>query len=172
MPTSSTTPQPKAKAPYLLTQAFPTKGNSSKNAKKKEHNANKREVLQAHVVQVQTLQNEFKSLRTQLVNLKSKSSHPANQAQLVQGSRSWEGPPRSLYGLSQDAMVGEYVHSNAHNSSLTLEFTISFCPSYFAAQEISVAFKVSTIRQVIQTNGLASGSNPITRAGGARTIMP
>jgi hypothetical protein len=31
---------------------------------------------------------------------------------------------------------------------------------------------VSTTRQVIQTDGLASGSNLITRAKGARTIMP
>jgi hypothetical protein len=50
--------------------SFPTKGNSSKNAKKKEHNANKREVLQAHVAQVQTVQNELKSLMAQLANLK------------------------------------------------------------------------------------------------------
>jgi hypothetical protein len=52
-------PQPKTKAPQPSTHAFPTKGDSSKNAKKKEHNANKREVLQTHVAQVQTLQNEF-----------------------------------------------------------------------------------------------------------------
>jgi hypothetical protein len=47
--------QPKAKAPQPSTQAFPTKNNSSKNAKKKEHNVDKREVLQAHAIQVQTL---------------------------------------------------------------------------------------------------------------------
>jgi len=34
-------------------------------------NANKREVLQAHAIQVQTLQNEFKSLRAQLANKKA-----------------------------------------------------------------------------------------------------
>ncbi len=68
---SFTAPQPKANAPQPSTHAFPTKGNSSKNAKKKEHNVDKREVLQAHVVQVQTLQNELKSLRAQLVNLKA-----------------------------------------------------------------------------------------------------
>jgi hypothetical protein len=56
---SSTTPQPKAKAPQTSTHVIPTKGNSSKNAKKKEHNADKREVLQAHAAQVQTLQNEL-----------------------------------------------------------------------------------------------------------------
>jgi hypothetical protein len=49
--------QPKAKTLQPSTQAFPTKGNSSKNAKKKEHNVDKREVLQAHATQVQTLQN-------------------------------------------------------------------------------------------------------------------
>jgi len=69
LPTFSVAPQPKAKAP----QAFPTKGNSSKN-EKNEHNADKREVLQANVVQVQTLQNEVESLRAQLANLKGKSS--------------------------------------------------------------------------------------------------
>ncbi len=42
LPTSSIAPQPKVKAPQPSTQAFPTKGNSNKNAKKKEHNANKR----------------------------------------------------------------------------------------------------------------------------------
>ncbi len=42
---------------------FPTKGNSNKNVKKKEQNADKKEVLQAHAAQIQTLQNELKSLR-------------------------------------------------------------------------------------------------------------
>jgi hypothetical protein len=55
---------------------LPTKGTSNKNAKKKEHNADKREVLQAHAIQVQTLQNELESLRAQLANLKGKSSQP------------------------------------------------------------------------------------------------
>jgi hypothetical protein len=61
-------------------------------------------------------------------------------------------------------MVGEYVLSSAHNFNLTPEFTTSFCPSYFVAQEASVAPRVSSTRQVIQTDGLTSGSNPITRA--------
>jgi hypothetical protein len=56
-------PSPRAKAPQPSTQAFPTKGNSNKNAKKKEHNVDKREVLKAHAIQAQTLQNELKSLR-------------------------------------------------------------------------------------------------------------
>jgi hypothetical protein len=46
----------------------------------KEENADKREVFQAHVVQVQTLQNELKSLRAQLVNLKGKFSQPTSHA--------------------------------------------------------------------------------------------
>jgi hypothetical protein len=66
-------------------------------------------VLQAHATQVQTLQNEFESFNAQLTNLKSKSSQLTSHAQLVQGSGSREGPPRSFYGLSHDAMVGEYV---------------------------------------------------------------
>jgi hypothetical protein len=61
-------------------------------------------------------------------------------------------------------MVGEYVLSSAHNSSLTLEFATSFFPSYFVAQEASVAPRVSTTKQVIQTSGLTCGSSPITRA--------
>jgi hypothetical protein len=89
-------------------------------------------MLQAHVAQVQTLQNELESLRAQFANLKSKSSQLTSHAQPVHGSRSREGPPRSFYGLSHDAMVGEYVFSKAHNFSFTQEFTISFCPSYFA----------------------------------------
>ncbi|CAM6048069.1 unnamed protein product [Sphagnum compactum] len=84
---------------------------------------------------------------------------------------SWEGPPRSFYGL-HDAMVGEYVLSSAHNSSLTPELTTSFYPSYFVAQEANVAPRVSATRQVIQTDGLASGSSPNTRARGARVVMP
>jgi len=52
LPASSVVPQPKAKAPQPSTQALPTKGNYNKNVKKKEHNANKREVLQAHAIQV------------------------------------------------------------------------------------------------------------------------
>jgi prefoldin subunit 5 len=65
------------------------------------------EVLQAHVAQVQILQNELESLRAQLANLKGKSSQLVSHAQHVQGSRSWEGPPRSFYGLPHDAMVRE-----------------------------------------------------------------
>jgi hypothetical protein len=80
---SSDAPQPKAKALQPSTQAFPTKGNSSKNAKKREHNANKREVLQAHAIQVQILQNELESLTTQLANLNGKSSQPAFHAQPI-----------------------------------------------------------------------------------------
>jgi hypothetical protein len=90
--------------------------------------------------------NELKSLKAQLANLKGKSSQPASHAQPVQGSGSWEGPPRSFYGLSHDAMVGECVFSNAHNFTLTLEFATFFYPSYFTAQEASVAPKVSATR--------------------------
>jgi hypothetical protein len=133
LPTFSIAAQPKAKAPQPSIQVLPTKGNSSKNAKKKEHNTNKKEVFQAHAIQVQTLQNELKSLRAQLVNLKGKSFQPASHVQPVHGSRSWEGPPRSFYVLSHDAMVGEYVLSSAHNFGLTSEFATSFYPSYFVA---------------------------------------
>jgi hypothetical protein len=146
LPTSFIAPQPKAKALQPSTQVFPTKGNSSKNAKKKEHNTDKREVLQAHAAQIQTLQNELESLRAQLTNLKSKSSQPTSHAQPIQGSGSRKGPPRSFYGLSHNAMVGEYVLSNAHNSNLPPKFAISFYPSYFAAQEANVAPKVSATR--------------------------
>jgi hypothetical protein len=128
---------------------LPTKGNSNKNVKKKEHNADKREVLQAHAIQVQTLQNELESLRVQLANLKGKSSQPASHAQPVQGSGSRKGPPRLFYGLPHDAMVGEYVLSTSHNSSLTLEVATSFYPSYVVAQEASVAPRVFAIRQII-----------------------
>jgi hypothetical protein len=55
LPASSNALQPKAKAPQPSTHVFPTKGNSGKNVKKKEHTVDKREVLQAHAVQVQTL---------------------------------------------------------------------------------------------------------------------
>jgi hypothetical protein len=64
-------------------------------------------------------------------------------------------------------MVGEYVLFSAHISSLTPEFATSFCPSYFAALEASVAPRVFATRQVIQTNGLAFGSSLITKARGA-----
>jgi len=69
-------------------------------------------------------------------------------------------------------MVGEYVLSTPRNSSLTPELVTSFCPSYVVTQEASVAPRVSATRQVIQTDGLASGSKPITRARGARAVMP
>jgi hypothetical protein len=69
-------------------------------------------------------------------------------------------------------MVREYVLSNAHNFSLTPKFAISLCPSYFSAQEASVAPRMSTTRQVIQTDGLAYGSSPITRVKRARVVMP
>ncbi len=146
MPTSFGAFQPKAKAPQPSTQVFPTKGNSNKNVKKKEHNANKRELFQAHVAQVQILHNELESLRAQLANLKGKYSQPTSHAQPIHGSGSREGPFRSFYGLSHDAMVTKYVIFSTHNFSLTLEFATSFCPSYFVAQEVSVAPKVSTIR--------------------------
>ncbi len=57
-----------------------------------------------------------------------------------------EGPPRSFYGLSHDAMVGEYVFSNAHNFNLTPKFATFFYPSYFMAQEVSVAPRVFATR--------------------------
>ncbi len=107
-------------------------------------------MLQAHVIQIQTLQNELESLRAQLVNLKGKSSQPASHAQLVQGLGSREGPPRLFYGLSHDAMVGEYVFSNAHNSNFTPKFATSFYPSYFAAQEVNVAPRVFATKQVFR----------------------
>ncbi len=129
-------------------------------------------MLQAHAIQVYILQNELESLRAQLANLKGRSSQPANHAQLVQGSGSREGPPRSFFGLPHDAMVGEYIFSTPHNSTLTPEFATSFCPSYVAAQEASVAPKVSAAGQIIQTDGLASGSSPITRVRKARAVMP
>ncbi len=156
-------PQPNTKVPQPSTQAFPTKGNSSKNAKKKEHNVDKREMLQ-------TLQNELKSLGAQLVNLKGKSSQLTSYAQLIQGSMSREGHPRLFYGLSHDAMVKEYVLSSAHNSILATKFAISFYPSYFVAQEASLAPKSAT-RQVIQTDGFTIGSSPITRVKRARIVM-
>jgi hypothetical protein len=77
-----------------------------------------------------------------------------------------------FYGLSHDAMVGEYVLSSAHNSNLTPKFATSFYLSYFTTQEASVAPKVSATRQVIQTDGLTFSSSPITRAKGARVVMP
>jgi hypothetical protein len=40
------------------------------------------------------------------------------------------------------------------------------------AQEANVAPRVSTTRQVIQTDGLTSSSSLITRARGAQTVMP
>jgi hypothetical protein len=89
-------------------------------------------VFQAHAAQVQTLRNELESLKAQLANLKGKSSQLASHAQHVHGSRSREGPPRSFYGLSHNAMVGECVLSSAHNFSFTPKFAVSFCPSYFA----------------------------------------
>jgi hypothetical protein len=69
-------------------------------------------------------------------------------------------------------MVGEHVFSNAHNSSLTPKFAIFFCPSYFAAQKANVAPRVSTTRQIIQIDGVTSGSSLITKAKGARAVMP
>jgi hypothetical protein len=69
-------------------------------------------------------------------------------------------------------MVGEYVLLNARNSSLALEVAIFFCPSYFAAQQASVTPIVFATRQVIQIDGLASGSTLIIRTRRARAIMP
>jgi len=60
-------------------------------------------------------------------------------------------------------MVGVYVPFSAHNSSFTPKFATSFCPSYFATQEASVAPRVSAARQVIQIDGFAYGSSPINR---------
>jgi hypothetical protein len=68
-------------------------------------------------------------------------------------------------------MVKEFVLFSAHNSSLTPKFATSFCPFYFVAQEANVAPRVFTTRQVIQTDGLAFGSSPITKARGARVVM-
>jgi len=69
-------------------------------------------------------------------------------------------------------MVREYVLFNAYNSSFTLVSATSFCPSYFMTQKASVAPRVFTIRQVIQIDGLASGSSTITRVRRAKVVMP
>jgi hypothetical protein len=120
-------------------------------------------VLQVHATQVQTLQNELKSLRAQLANLKGKSSQPTSHAQPIQSSGSREGPLKSFYGLSHDAMVGECVISSAHNSNLTPKFPISFCPSYFTTQKVNVAPKVFATRRIIQTNGPTYSSSILPR---------
>ncbi len=67
------------------------------------------------------------------------------------------------------ATVGEYVIFSAHNSSFTPKFAIFFFPSYFVAH---VAPIVSNTKQIIQIDGLAYGSSPITRARKVRAIMP
>jgi hypothetical protein len=85
-------------------------------------------------------------MTAQFANLKGKSSQPASHAQPVHGLGSREGSLRSFYGLSHNAMVGEYVISNAHNSNLTPKFAISFYLSYFTTQESSVAPKVFATR--------------------------
>jgi len=68
-------------------------------------------------------------------------------------------------------LFGNMFLSSAHNCNLTPEFTTFFCPSYVAAQEASVAFRVFATRQVIQTDGLASSSNPITKVRGVQAVM-
>jgi hypothetical protein len=52
LPTSFVALQLKAKAPHPSTQVIPMKGNSNNNVKKKEHNVDKREVLQSHATQI------------------------------------------------------------------------------------------------------------------------
>ncbi len=69
-------------------------------------------------------------------------------------------------------MVGEYVLSNAHNSNFTSEFATSFYFSYFLTQKVSVAPIISDTKQVIHIDGLPFGSSPITRARGAKVVMP
>ncbi len=73
---------------------------------------------------------------------------------------------------SEVAIVWECVLSSADNSSLTPKFATSFCPSYFVARKANVAPRVFATRQVIQNDGFASGSRPITKARRARIIMP
>ncbi len=99
-------PLTKSQGTLAFHSSFPHQDNFSKTIKKKAQNVDKKEVLQAHVVQVEILQNELESLRAQLVNLKGKSSQLVNHAQHVQSSRSRDGPPRSFYAFSHNAMVG------------------------------------------------------------------
>jgi hypothetical protein len=47
-------------------------------------------------------------------------------------------------------MVGEYVLSNAHNSNLKPDFATSFCLSYFATQEATVAPEVFVENNIIR----------------------
>jgi hypothetical protein len=56
-------PSTKSQGALAFHLGFAHQGNSNKNAKKKEHNVDKKEVFQAHEIQVQTLQNELESLR-------------------------------------------------------------------------------------------------------------
>jgi hypothetical protein len=45
-------PLTKSQSTLAFHLSFPHQSNSSKNAKKKKHNADKREVLQAHAIQI------------------------------------------------------------------------------------------------------------------------
>jgi hypothetical protein len=79
---------------------------------------------------------------------------------------------RNLLGRFMASHTMPWLGSMFFQLHTILDFATSFCPSYVAAQEASVAPRVFATRQVIQTDGLTSSSSPITRARGARAIMP
>jgi hypothetical protein len=79
---------------------------------------------------------------------------------------------RDLLGLSMASHMMPWLGSMLFPMHTILVSHQNFCPSYFAAQEASVAPRVSATRQVIQIDGLVFGSSPITRARGAQVVMP
>ena len=82
------------------------------------------------------------------------------------------GTSRSFYGLSHNAMVWDYVFSSAHNCNLAPKFATSFTLPTLRHKGLVWHSVFSTTRQVIQTDGLAFGSSPLTMARRAQTIMP
>jgi hypothetical protein len=68
-------------------------------------------------------------------------------------------------------MVGEYVLSSAHNYDIIAKFAIFFSFPTVRHKRL-MAPKESIIRQIIQIDGLAYGSCPITKDRGVQTIVP
>jgi hypothetical protein len=118
------------------------------------------------------MQTEIEALRAQLASLTSKEAQAAQPLQATQVPSTMDKLPRTFYGLPRDAMVGECLKVAVTQPGLAAEFSSSFCPSYFAFQQASVAPRVATTRRVVQTDGLASGTGHVTRSRGAHAVIP
>ncbi len=129
-------------------------------------------MFHAHATQVQTLQNEFKSLKAQLANLKGKSSHQLIMPNLYKV----QDRERVFLGRSMASHMMPWLRSMLFlvHTILVSHQNLPFIFALLTLRHKTLMWhqEFFSTRQEIQIDGLASSSSQITKAKGARAVMP